>query len=243
MYSYTHWWNDYSKVIITSQTYGSSCWTIRIKKNDTDLYLNNTTYFDWNNADDISLETSISTWDVIKFYYWVNNTQNINARTSWDGTVEIIVSKPTDYKEIKIYNVVWLWNDVSAYTLGRLPDNSRWDWGLWGWAWWLPIEFVEKITKHITPQASWNFYATESLWTYDYDTFMIAKRSSWNVAVLVSLWQKYNNSVYPNTYWQSTNMTSNFLKWWVESYIFVLDSSQSWWCDYDIYVYKLNLPS
>lgn len=145
-----------------------------------------------------------------------------------------------DWNPVSPKDKLSLWKIVECVSFWRLPDKSRWDWGLWGWAWWLPLEFVEKQT--ITVSDSWN--KKYDVWTLDYDAYIICRPridSSTTTAFYTSIYQ--NNSSYWTSYpyWNALSMISAwFVLWW-----------RSWWIAYnnsvwtvtmDIYIYRVSRP-
>lgn len=74
-------------------------------------------------------EVNITTeWDYKILFYngWAYNFQAYPPQRQAISVYQNgDIYKPTNYKEIKIYDEVWLWTEVSAYTFGRMPD---WKW-------------------------------------------------------------------------------------------------------------------
>ena len=193
---------------------------------------------------------TLSPWNTLNFI-WRRSQNHVSSYdwymwyriwTTLSYQWYIDINKPTDYKEVKIYDEAWLWTEVSAYTLGRLPDNSRWDWWLWGWAWWLPVEFVEKI--QLTGSSdNWQYIGK----TYDYPVYVIA--TAWNTwfnepqLFVVATWSSSSNNSYPSSWSYSESYGISHGYAYTGSKIYMV---KSWWAqnvNYDIYIYKLNLPS
>ena len=181
----------------------------------------------WNTLNFIWRRTynHVSSYD---WYMWYR----IWTTLSYEWYIDI--NKPTDYKEIKIYDVVWLWTEVSSYILGILPDNSRWDWGLW----WLPAKFVEKVVVTTTSDTA----VLPN--TYDYYTFVIAEfRNPSNEitsSVLKWKWASSWSDWQPDGSWLYKVMNSSFFS--PNSLIELVKSWWSWTYTANFWIYKLNLP-
>ena len=118
--------------------------------------------------------------------------------------------------------------------------------GWYEWAtlasWWLPVEFVEKLT--LTGSSNDQQYIGK---TYDYPVYVIA--TSWNTwfnepqAFVVATWSSSSSNSYPSSwsYSQQYGIAHGYA--YTGSKIYMV---KNWWVQnmiYDIYIYKLNLPS
>lgn len=141
------------------------------------------------------------------------------------------------------------WDSVSEFE----PDNG---WSAdqvltktsWGYEWatlaagWLPVEFVEKI--QLTGSSdNWQYIGK----TYDYPVYVIA--TAWNTwfntpeAFVVSSWPANSNNSRP---YASSDSISYWISHWLAYSWNKIYMLKNWWTqdiNYDIYIFRLNLPS